>query len=81
MSAHRSVPKSRQTGERELDGLVWIQSWPGSEEGPAMRRESNRTTRCVCVCLCIRVCVCVGGCVSGDLTVLLPSDVAGVSRR
>lgn len=62
MSAHRSVPKSRQTGERELDGLVWIQSWPGSEEGPAMRRESNRTTRCVCVfvytCVCLLGWVC-----------------------
>lgn len=45
MSAHRSVPKSRRTGERQLDGLVWIHSWPGSEEGPAMRRESNRTSR------------------------------------
>lgn len=53
MSAHRSVPKSRQTGERELDGLVWIQSWPGSEEGPAMRRESNRTSCCVCVRACV----------------------------
>lgn len=49
LSALQSVPKSRQTGERELDGLVWIQSWPGSEEGPAMQRESNRTSRCVCV--------------------------------
>lgn len=67
LSAHRSVPKSRHTGGRELDGLVWIQSWPGSEEGPAMQRESNRTSRCVHVCVC--------------LTVVLPSDVAGVCRR
>lgn len=64
LSAHRSVPKSRQTGGRELDGLVWIQSWPGSEEGPAMQRESNRTSRCVHVCVlngCARVwrCWCV----------------------
>lgn len=34
--------------DREIDGLVWIQSWPGSEEGPAIQRESNRTRR-VCV--------------------------------
>lgn len=45
MSARRSVQKAdRQEGE--LKGLVWIRSWPGSEEGPAMRRESNRTSRC-----------------------------------
>lgn len=46
LSTHRSVPKKGdRQGERQLDGLAWIRSWPGSEEGPAMRRESNRTSR------------------------------------
>lgn len=55
MSARRSVPKNKKADRqgRESDGLVWIQSWPGCEEGPRNAASGATEPAGVCLYVCV----------------------------